>query len=97
MAKSAGRAVLVTTEWRGVFFGWLVAAKDYERKERRIVIERARNVIYWSGSRGFLGLASHGPESGCRIGTRADRIDLHGVTSVTDCTAAAVKAFDAYA
>lgn len=85
--------VLVTTEFRGVFFGRLESEKDYDKDKRRIVVKDVRNVIYWSGSRGFLGLASHGPESGSRIGALAPSAELHGVTSVVDATNEAAKAF----
>ena len=95
--KKSGKAVLVTTEWRGVFFGWLVTAADYNRKDRRIVLHRARNIIYWAGTHGFLGLAASGPEATSKVGSEAPRVELHGVTSVTDCTAAAVQAFTTYA
>lgn len=93
MAKKQEKAVLVTTEYRGVFFGYLAGVADYNRETRRITLHRVRNVIYWSGKRGFLGLASHGPESGSRIGAEAPRVELHAVTSVTDCTEDAVKTF----
>lgn len=97
MKKSEGRAVLVTTEYRGVFFGWLKVAIDYQRKERHIILHRARNVIYWAGSKGFLGLAARGPENGSKLGSEAPRIELHGVTSVTDCTTEAAAKLAAHA
>ena len=82
--------VIVTTEWRGVFFGHLV---DEEADARRVTLRESRNVIYWSGSRGFLGLASHGPEDGSRIGAEAQEIELMGVTSIALCSDEAVEKF----
>jgi len=93
----ANRHVLVTTEHRGVFVGCLSKPSDYERDARRIVLQDVKNVIRWEGRRGFLGLASHGPESGSRIGAQAKRVDLHGVTSVTDCTPEAWRTFLGFA
>jgi hypothetical protein len=81
--------VLVTTAHRGVFFGMLSDEQNHEA--RSIVLDDCRNAIYWSGSRGFLGLASHGPENGSRIGSTAPRVLLHDVTSVTRCSDAAAK------
>ncbi len=88
-----GTPVLVTTQHKGVFFGRL-ADYETERENRTLTLSGCRNVIYWSGSRGFLGLASHGPESGSRIGAVAPTVLLHDVTSVTVCTPAAVEVFD---
>lgn len=81
--------VLVTTEYRGVFFGELADGADFEA--RTLTLQSCRNAIYWSGTRGFLGLASHGPEPDSKIGTTAPEVLLHGVTSVSVCTAAAAK------
>ncbi len=85
----AGRAVLVTTEHRGVFFGY---AED--TLGATIKLTQARNCLYWSSDvKGFLGLAATGPTNSCRIGPAAD-IDLRGITSVVECTPAAIKAWE---
>lgn len=89
------RPVIVTTEFRGVFYGRL--SDDQDEAAKSLVLTECRNAIYWSGSRGFLGLASHGPESESKVGTTAPRVLLHGVTSVTDCTEAAAKAWEGWA
>jgi len=91
--KKEMKPVLVTTEYRGVFFGWL---EKYEVAARRVTLTKIRNIIHWSGTRGFLGLASHGPEKDSRIGAEAPRAALHGVTSVTDCTEEAVQTFESW-
>ena len=55
-AKGTERAVLVTTEHRGVFFGY---ATDPDGDT--ITLRACRNAIYWSADvRGFLGLAATG-------------------------------------
>ncbi len=86
------RAVLVTTAHRGVFFGYLASpiSKD------RITVTRARNVIHFdSATKGFLGLASTGPTTGCRIGPCAgDRSTLFDITGVFSVSAEAVKKFE---
>ena len=84
------KAVVVTTQHRGVFFGY---TKDTTGD--RIHLERARNCIYWSSETGgFMGLAEKGPAQGSRIGARAD-IDLRGITSVVAATPAATEAWEA--
>lgn len=81
--------VVVTTDFekRGVFGGYL------ESKTGDIVVlSSAQNCIYWSAeTRGVLGLASHGPQEGSRIGPPVPRIELNGVTAIIDCTEEAVK------
>lgn len=76
------QAVMVTTEWRGIFFGYVPETEDLTSKI--ITLKRARNCIYWeSGIRGFIGLASDGPSEKCKIGPQASEIVLQGITSVT--------------
>lgn len=78
------RFVLVTTEYRGVFAGFLES-----QEERTVTLCRARLSIKWNTKGGFMELAKKGPNSGSRIGSEADRITLYGVTSIADCTAEA--------
>jgi hypothetical protein len=83
------RPVLVCTEFRGVFFGY---ADDTSGDS--ITLKSARNCIYWSKSvGGFVGLAEKGPDSGCRIGARAD-LDLRKVTCVAEVTESAARAWE---
>ena len=85
----SGRPVLVTTEYRGVFFGY---AEDTSGET--INLTRARNCMYWPpDQKGFLGLASDGTKKGARVGPAAD-IELRKVTSVTECSDDAVKAWE---
>ena len=87
MAKS--RPVLVTTEFRGVFFGY---AEDTSGEN--ITLTKARNCIYWPSTQGgFMGLASDGPVKGARIGATVDKLDLRKVTSVVEVTPKAVEAW----
>lgn len=81
----AERPVLVTTEYRGVFFGY---AEDTSGDT--ITLKRARNCIYWPAEQGgFMGLASEGPAKGSRIGAPVEQIELRKITAVTEVTAAA--------
>ena len=83
------RPVIVTTEYRGVFFGYAT-----ETSGDTITLKNARNCIYWSkATGGFMGLASNGPGEGSRIGAEVASIELRKVTSVVEMTDAAVAAW----
>lgn len=87
--RNKERAVLVTTSHRGVFFGYATKTDG-----ATIALRAARCCVYWpTDQRGFLGLASDGPKAGARIGPSAD-IELRDITSVAECTPAAVKAWE---
>ena len=91
MTERIGRPVLVTTEYRGVFFGYAA-----DTSGDTITLTAARNCIYWpSKNGGFGGLASEGPVQGARIGARVDKIELRKITAVAECTAASVEAWEA--
>lgn len=84
--QKKNRAVLVTTAHRGVFFGY-ADKTDGET----IHLKDGRLCVYWSADlRGFMGLASHGPSSGCKIGPAAD-ITLRAITSVVEVSDEAAK------
>lgn len=83
------RAVLVTTEQRGVFFGYAA-----ETGGTTINLRAARNCVYWAPeTKGFLGLAAHGPSNNARVGPAAD-IELRNITCVAECTPEAVTAWE---
>lgn len=51
--------------------------------------------VYWSADlRGFMGLASHGPNQNCKIGPAAD-ITLRAITAVVDVSPEAVAKWEA--
>jgi hypothetical protein len=84
-----GRPVIVTTEWKGVFFGY-----SLDTSGATIKLTRARNCVYWSSDiRGFMGLASTGPNNTCRVGPPAE-ITLRGITSVLEVTPEAVSRWE---
>lgn len=86
------RPVVVTTEFRGVFFGY-TNAKKYDAL---VSLERARMCVYWDSSlHGVLGLASSGPGPKCKIGNAVSSIELRGVTAVIECTGEAVAKWEA--
>ena len=91
--KVSGRAkerpVLVTTSYRGVFFGYAT-----DTSGDVIKLRAGRNVVYWpSAQKGFLGLAKDGPLSGARVGPPAD-IELRSITCVVEVTPEAVARWE---
>ena len=95
------KPVIVTTEFRGVFFGY-VPAELYEQIKARdeaslpkLTITGAKNCLYWHSSiGGFLGLASVGPNDQCKIGKRVNEVTLYKITSVTPVEDVAVTAWE---
>jgi len=88
--ESMKKPVVVTTKFRGVFFGY-----EEERGENSIVLTNTRNCIYWSEDvGGFMGLASKGPSRDCKLGTKTSRIELFGITSIMDVSKEAAEKWE---
>lgn len=86
------KAVLITTEFRGVFFGFV---ENYEKSPEEITLSNARCCIYWSSDcNGFLGLADTGPTKNCTIGRQVSEITLYKITSLTPVSPAAVDVWE---
>jgi hypothetical protein len=98
MANEQGQPVLVTTEHRGVFFGYAEpgAVEAWEANTTAAVkLSRVRNCLYWPVSnRGFIGLATDGPKDGARVGPAASQLSLAKVTAIVGVTAAAADAWE---
>ena len=76
------RYVMVTTDKRGVFAGYLEA-----ETQKTVTLSEARMCVYWSQeTKGVLGLAACGPQQGSRITDAVPSIKLTGITSITDVT-----------
>ena len=85
------KAVLVTTDNRGVFFGYL----ESNDAPGSLTLSNARNVVYWSkATKGYLGLAADGPNSSSRVGPSVPSLTLYGITGIADCSPAAVEAWE---
>jgi len=81
--------VLVTTQHRGVFFGFVPADQDMTARTMRIA--DARCAIRWATTRGVAELAEIGPNENTKIGACATLAALHDITAVWECTQEAVK------
>ena len=86
------RPVVVCTDKRGVFFGYL----DGTPAADPLRLTRPRMCVRWSADvRGVLGLAATGPSASCRITAAPPAIELRGVTCVMDCTPEAAAKWEA--
>lgn len=80
--------VLVTTQWRGVFAGYLEDDRDTV-----VELSNVRCAIDWMTKGGFLELADIGPNERSKIGNPAPRAKLQGITGTWYCTDAAKEAW----
>ena len=88
MPKTSEQPVMVTTEFRGVFFGYM----SEPPVDGSVTLKRARNCVYWSSDmHGFMGLASTGPSKDCKIGPAVPSLTLNKVTAVVEVSPQAVE------
>ena len=91
--RKIGKPVVVTTELRGVFFGYL---EKHNQDKAIVILKDARNCLYWSSDvKGFMGLAANGPSDQCRIGPRVPRFTVDKVTSVIEMTDEVARKWEA--
>jgi hypothetical protein len=82
-------SVVVTTELRGVFFGYV---DSYKEGQKTITITKARMCVFWDQTtKGVLGLAANGPNSLCRVGPAVPKISITKVSSIMETTEEAAK------
>jgi hypothetical protein len=83
------KAVLVTTQHRGVFFGYAT-----DTSGDSINLRSGRMCIYWSADlRGVVGLAVVGPGKDCRVGP-ATNMNIRDVTAVMEVSKIAVRRWE---
>jgi hypothetical protein len=85
MAKAkqiSERPVIVCTEHRGVFFGYVTGPT---KGADPIELKRARMAIRFGTTRGVMELAEVGPNTASKVSARAD-IEVRKVTSVFEVT-----------
>lgn len=87
------KPVIVTTEFRGVFFG---EVEDESTAPVFVELKNAHCCVYWeSAVKGVLGLAATGPTDKCRIGPAVPSLKVWKITGIFECTPAAVDAWRA--
>lgn len=85
------KALLVTTKYRGVFFGYGTPSTMSE-----VVLTKARMCVYWpSELHGVMGLATEGPIKGSRIGPAVARLHVRDITSVAEVSPEATTLWEA--
>jgi hypothetical protein len=90
MGSAQRKAVVVTTEHKGVFFGFTAGPLTGKTAE----LTDARMCLQWSeGVRGVLGLAATGPDRSSKVTRAVPRLALTEVTSMMDATPEAVDAW----
>ena len=86
--------VMVTTEQRGVFFGY-VDPVTVEGDARTVRLFRVRMCVYWTADvRGVLGLAHTGPSSESKVTPPNASARISAVTGVFTCSPGAVDAWE---
>lgn len=85
VSKNKTRNVLITTEWRGVFYAQVDGDTIEEWHGEKLIlrnVKRSRMVIYWGTTQGIFELCYTGPTEKTKLSATADMEVLHGVTAV---------------
>ena len=97
--ETAGKPVVVTTDHRGVFFGYVSAEVLQDAQAvmpETLTLRDARMCVYWTSDvRGVLGLAATGPNKRCRISPAVPSLTLSGLTAILDVAEEAAKNWEA--
>jgi len=75
------KPVLVTTEYRGVFFGYVEEYPNLD-ESTTISLKHARMAVYWATNKGVMQLASEGVQKNSLVSSIADIPSLAKVTAV---------------
>lgn len=78
------KAILISTQHRGVFFG--LVDEETDLQQRTLSLKNARCAIRWGTKGGIAELAEQGPNASSRIGSPADIEAIHDITAVWNVT-----------
>ncbi len=90
MESLLNKNVIITTSFRGVYYGRLVRKRGNE-----CLLADARMVIYWGTSNGVDQLAATGPTDRTKAGAKVPLVRLFGLTSIALATGDAEAAWAA--
>lgn len=89
MKNGETKPLVVTTQHRGVFFGY-----GQVTTEKTIRLEDAQMCVYWSSDvKGVVGLAADGPTASCKVSEPAPAITVQDVTAVMEVSKKAEAAW----
>ena len=88
------KAVIITTEHRGVFYGFI--ENDQDVNARTMPLKNAKMAIKWGTDKGVMQLARTGPTNRSKISAEADIPALHDITAVFVVTEEAQKQWNKY-
>lgn len=90
-----GRAVVVSTKHKGIFFGYLNGEDKIDPIPNTLTLKDARMCIYFdSGVKGFMGLSSVGPNPKSCVSPKAPKIMINDITSICFCSDEATKEWE---
>lgn len=87
--KDSKIPVLVTTEHRGVFFGYIEPGDVL--KDPLKIYKKQMCTYYSADMHGVFGLAKYGPSKSCKIGPPVEWATVKGITSVVGVSKDAEK------
>jgi hypothetical protein len=92
MAKpKSEQAIIVCTDKRGVFFGYVDSTPQQVLADKAVTLKRARMCVHWSAAtKGVLGLAASGPAKGSKVTDAIPSICLDGIHAVLELTPEAI-------
>ena len=86
------KAMVVTTEKRGVFFGYV---EDDSKAPAQITLSQARMCVYWAvETKGVIGLAMSGPLGASRITHAIPSMIVYQVTAILECSPEAIAKWE---
>lgn len=93
--SKTSKPVVVTTEHRGVFFGYTeLPVFLHPADGNAITLTDVQMCVYWNEAvKGVVGLAATGPVSGCKVTAAAPSMLIRDVTAVMEATEEAAKAW----
>ena len=87
------RPVIVTTEYRGVFFG-VIHPDDAQPDNGDVILRDAKCAIKFGTTKGWMQLAATGPTDRSKIGSPAPKLTIRKVTAIADVTDEAATAWE---
>ena len=82
MAVKKTRTVIVTSQYRDLYYGEVAATDAEIVKTKAVSVAKCRHIAYWTGPKGGLtGLAAEGPSAQSRIGAECEAL-ITGVAHI---------------